>query len=97
LPYATIEAAGFHFPVADVTCRYAQSARYDDVIDIATTLVELSRASLVFEYEISRQADQLPLASGSTKHACIDREGQLKRVPKMLTDAIELAKRNTPG
>jgi acyl-CoA thioester hydrolase len=50
LPYATIEAAGFHFPVADVTCRYAQSARYDDVIDNATTLVELSRASLVFEY-----------------------------------------------
>ena len=29
LPYATIEAAGLHFPVAEVTCRYAQSARYE--------------------------------------------------------------------
>lgn len=97
LPYANIEAAGFHFPVAEVKCRYAQSARYDDVIDIATTLVDVSRVYLSFEYKISRQADQLTLATGSTKHACIDREGQLKRIPKTLADAVELAKRNTPG
>ena len=97
LPYAAIEATGFHFPVAEVTCRYAQSARYDDVIEIATTLVDLSRVQLSFEYNIIRQADQLTLATGSTKHACIDREGQLKRIPKMLADAVELAKRNTPG
>ncbi len=93
LPYGNIEAAGYHFPVAEVHCRYAQSARYDDVVEIATTLVDLGRASLSFEYKISRQADQLTLATGSTKHACIDREGQLKRVPKMLTDAVELARR----
>ena len=95
LPYATIEAAGLHFPVAEVTCRYAQSARYDDVIDIATTLVDLSRAYLVFDYQISRQADQLSLATGSTKHACIDHEGQVKRLPKILLDAVELATRNS--
>lgn len=90
LPYANIEAAGFHFPVAEVNCRYVQSARYDDVIEIATTLVELSRVSFVFEYKISRQEDQLLLATGSTKHACIDREGQVKRIPKMLLDAVEV-------
>lgn len=95
LPYATIEAAGLHFPVAEVTCRYAQSARYDDVIDIATTLVDLSRVYLVFDYQISRQADQLTLATGSTKHACIDHEGQVKRIPKMLLDAVEVATRNS--
>ena len=95
LPYATIEAAGLHFPVAEVTCRYAQSARYDDVIDIATTLVDLSRVYLVFDYQISRQADQLSLATGSTKHACIDHEGQMKRIPKMLLDAVEVATRNS--
>ncbi len=95
LPYATIEAAGFHFPVAEVTCRYAQSARYDDVIEIATTLVDLSRVYLAFDYKISRQADQLTLATGSTKHACIDHEGQVKRIPKMLVDAVEVATRNS--
>lgn len=94
LPYANIEAAGFHFPVAEVTCRYAQSARYDDVIEIATTLVDLSRVYLMFEYKICRQADHLILATGSTKHACIDREGQVKRIPKMLIEAVDLAMQN---
>ena len=93
LPYANIEAAGFHFPVAEVTCRYAQSARYDDVIEIATTLVEFSRVSLLFEYKICRQADQLVLATGSTKHACIDHEGRVKRIPKILLDAVVSAMR----
>jgi len=91
LPYAQIEAAGYHFPVAEVTCRYAQSARYDDVIEIATTLNELSRVSFLFEYKISRQEDHIILATGSTKHACIDHQGQVKRIPKMLLDAVAVA------
>jgi acyl-CoA thioester hydrolase len=93
LPYANIETSGYHFPVAEVACRYAQSARYDDVIEIATTLAELSRVYLVFEYQISRQTDHLVLATGSTKHACIDRDGQVKRIPKMLIEAVEIAMR----
>ena len=95
LPYAAIEATGFHFPVAEVTCRYAQSARYDDVIEIATTLVDLRRVQLSFEYNIVRQAGQLTLATGSTKHACIGHDGQVKRIPKMLVDAVEAATRNS--
>ena len=94
LPYANIEAAGYYFPVAEVTCRYAQSARYDDIIEIATQLVDQSRVYLVFEYKISRQVDHHILATGSTKHACIDREGQVKRIPKMLADAVHLAMQN---
>jgi acyl-CoA thioester hydrolase len=95
LPYAQIEAAGFHFPVAEVTCRYSQSARYDDVIEVATTLAELSRVYLLFEYKISRQVDQILLATGSTKHACIDHQGQVKRIPKMLIEAVQVAIRNS--
>lgn len=97
LPYANIEAAGFHFPVAEVNCRYAQSARYDDIIEIATTLVELSRVYLLFEYEIIRQSDCILLATGSTKHACINHRGQVKRIPKMLIDAIDLATQRSQG
>jgi acyl-CoA thioester hydrolase len=88
LPYAAIEKAGFHFPVAEVACRYAQSAYYDDVIQIETELSQLGRASLSFEYRISREADRSLLAAGSTRHACIDHGGQVKRIPKIFQDAI---------
>ena len=93
LPYAAIEKAGFHFPVAEINCRYAQPARYDDVIQIETELVELGRASLSFNYRITRQADHSSLATGSTKHACIDHSGRVRRIPKILLDAVKAASR----
>jgi acyl-CoA thioester hydrolase len=93
LPYATIEQHGFHFPVSEVSCRYGQSARYDDVVRIETELVKLGRASLSFDYQISREADRCILATGSTKHACIDGSGRVARIPRILTDAINAASR----
>ncbi len=93
LPYSTIEQAGFHFPVAEVACRYANSARYDDVIQIETELSELRRASLSFTYRVSRASDRCLLATGSTKHACVDHSGRVARIPKILTAAIDAAAR----
>lgn len=93
LPYAAIEEAGFHFPVTEVNCRYAQPARYDDVVQIETELVDLGRASLSFKYLISRESDHCTLATGSTKHACIDPSGRVRRIPKILLDAVKAASR----
>ena len=91
LPYSVIEQQGFNFPVVEVTCRYAQSARYDEVIRIETELVEMGRASLSFSYRISRDADNCLLAGGSTKHACLDRAGRVSRMPKILQQALDAA------
>jgi acyl-CoA thioester hydrolase len=89
LPYGTIEAQGFHFPVTEVHCRYANSARYDDVVLIETELIELGRASLSFVYRILHQANGDLLATGSTKHACIDRSGKVTRIPNLLKAALK--------
>jgi acyl-CoA thioester hydrolase len=93
LPYGTIEEQGFHFPVTEVHCRYANSARYDDIVLIETELVELGRASLSFGYRICREANRDLLATGSTKHACIAHSGKVTRIPAMLLDAIKTAAR----
>src|SRR5258706_140887 len=91
LPYSNIENQGFHFPVTEVNCRYGNSARYDDVIQIETGLIELGRASLSFAYRITRQAEQNLLATGTTKHACVDRIGKVTRIPSILLNAIHAA------
>ena len=80
-PYSEIESEGLHFPVVEVHCRYFQSARYDEVIVIETALVEVNRASLMFGYSIKRESDDAVLAKGSTKHACIDHDGKIMRMP----------------
>jgi acyl-CoA thioester hydrolase len=91
LPYAIIEQQGVHFPVVEATCRYAQPARYDELIRIETELAEVGRASLSFHYRIQRQADDAILATGSTRHASIDGSGQIVRIPQSLLAAIASA------
>jgi acyl-CoA thioester hydrolase len=89
LPYSTIEQQGFNFPVVEVTCRYAQSARYDDVVRIETELTDVGRAALSFSYRILREADGCVLATGTTRHASIDNAGRVTRIPKILLDVIQ--------
>jgi acyl-CoA thioester hydrolase len=92
LPYGEIEQKGFHFPVAEVTCRYLHPSRYDEIVMIETELAELGRASLTFSYRIMRETDDVLLATGSTKHACIDHAGRMARIPKILEEALAAAK-----
>ena len=92
LPYGEIEQRGFHFPVAEVTCRYSNPAHYDEVVKIETELADLGRASLAFSYRITREPDDVLLATGSTKHACIDHAGRVGRIPKILEHALALTK-----
>lgn len=91
LPYSAVEQEGVNFPVVEVTCRYVQSARYDDVVRIETEITEVGRASLSFRYQIRRESDATLLATGTTKHASIDASGQIVRIPRPLLDAIKTA------
>jgi acyl-CoA thioester hydrolase len=89
LPYATIEAQGFNFPVVEVTCRYIRSARYDQVIRIETQLAELGRAALSFTYRVLREEVDGLLARGTTRHASVDKSGRVTRIPQTLLDTLK--------
>jgi acyl-CoA thioester hydrolase len=89
IPYLAIERRGMHFPVAELSCRYFRPAHYDDLIVIETRIASVSRASLKFTYRIMRDAEAAPLASGSTKHACVDGQGRIMRIQLDLAKALE--------
>ena len=75
--YAAWAAAGQHLPVVDATLRYRMPARFDEVLTIETSLVELRNASLRFAYRILREGTVL--CEGSTRLACIDDAHKLRR------------------
>lgn len=89
VPYGEIEARGIHFPVVDAHCHYARPARYDELVLIETKLHAVSRAALIFSYRILRSGEDLPLADGSTKHACVNGAGNLVRIPFDLVRILE--------
>lgn len=96
LPYALIEERGMHFPVADASCRYFKSARYDDLIAIETVLIRIARASLTFSYRIECEGDDSLIASGSTKHACVDKQGRVRRIENELVISLKAALTSSP-
>ena len=94
MPYAAIEQRDVHFPVVEVSCRYFRSARYDDLLTIETQLLSLTRATLSFTYRVLCSTEHAILAEGSTRHACVNGQGRILKIPLDIGNA--LAKARTP-
>lgn len=82
--YKDLEDAGFMLPVVEAHVRYREPARYDDVVDIHGGPVELRAASVKIGYVLYRVADGKKLAEGYTLHACISKDGKVRRFPDEL-------------
>jgi acyl-CoA thioester hydrolase len=91
IPYGEIESRGIHFPVIEANCQYAKPARYEDLVLIETTLESVSRASLRFSYRILREGENTVLATGFTRHACIDAAGKVRKIPGDLASVLDRA------
>jgi acyl-CoA thioester hydrolase len=68
--------------VAEASCRYLRSARFDDVLRIRTRVSESRRRSIRFAYEILRHEDGELLATGETLHVVCNRQGRPKSLPE---------------
>lgn len=88
LSYAEIEARGYRLPVTEAYCKYAKSARYDEILLINTGVGFIRKASMRFDYRILNQENDL-LVQGFTVHACLDRDGKLVRLPEALFPLLE--------
>ena len=71
-PYRQLEEEGIMLPVAEANCRYRIPARYDDELEIKTTVQELKKRTVKLGYEIYRVEDSALLATGYTVHVCVD-------------------------
>jgi acyl-CoA thioester hydrolase len=80
--YRAMEERGLFFVVAQLTCRYHKPARYDDLLTLRTRVSKLSQAKLEHEYRLYR-GDEL-LTTAHSVLACVDREGNIKRIPEVL-------------
>jgi len=88
IPYKSIESKGIFLPLSEIHCKFNAPSQYDDILLIETSLDSHYRAGMKFDYKIfSENGDKL-LASGYTKHACVDSGGRVVRPPKFLMDSI---------
>jgi acyl-CoA thioester hydrolase len=79
--YRDMEAEGFSLPVVEATCRYLLPARYEDVLLVGVEVPAVSRVTLTFRYEVTREGNPSVLCTGTTVHACLGKTGRPARLP----------------
>jgi len=84
--YREMEEAGYFLVVVRVKCNYHKPARYDDVLRLRTIMDTVSHVKLVHRYELYRGAELLTEAESVL--ACVDRSGQVQRIPQLMLDAM---------
>ena len=84
MTYRELEQQDLYLPVVEARAAYARPARYDDELVIRTRVAAHSGARVAFEYEVARELDAAPLATGFTAHAAVDGRGKPRRLPPEL-------------
>ena len=80
-----MERRGRGLVVVEALLNYRRPAFFDDELTLRTTLAELGKVSLRFDYEVLREGELL--VTGHTRHACIDlATGKPVRMPAELFD-----------
>ena len=88
-PYADLELKGYSLAVSDLQIRYLASARFDQMIVVRTWVDTIRSRAVRFGYEIVDQVTRNLLVTGSTQLICIDREGQVRRIPETWYEAMK--------
>jgi acyl-CoA thioester hydrolase len=79
--YRAFEESGVFLQVVRVEVKYQRSTTYDDELEITTRLGERKGPSLTLEYEVRLAGEDVVVARGLTKLACVDAAGKLRRLP----------------
>lgn len=88
MSYRDVEEKDIILPVREAQCRYRSPARYDDLVQVHTAISEWGRASMRFVYEMWNEDKTRLLATGSTQHALVNRQGRPVAVPDWLRDLL---------
>lgn len=82
LPYSELEAMGFSLALSDAQARYIAPARYDQRVTVRAWIERLRSRGITFGYEVIGTEDGTLLVTGETTHICVDRAGQVRRIPE---------------
>lgn len=88
MSYARLEESGVMMPVLENYSKYLRPGRYDDLLTIRTTVAELPKVRMKFEYQILNQEGKT-IHQGWTLLAFINKEsGRPQRAPQEMIEAL---------
>ena len=88
MSYAALEARGVFLPLVEAHLEFLGGARYDDLLEITSTVDLSGRAKLRFEVQIHNAESRKPVVRGYTVHAFTDRQGKPIRPPPWFLEML---------
>ena len=89
MSYANMEKDGIALTVSDFSVRLHASARYDDLVRVATTLTNVRSRQVTFEYLLTNAATGERLATARTSLVSISRDGRPMAMPAAIRASLE--------
>jgi len=86
---------GVMFAVRQANVSYHAPARFNELLNVESALVEMRGARIVFQQQIYRQSDNKLLTEANIHLACINRDGNVSRIPKAVTERLRSHLNNT--
>jgi acyl-CoA thioester hydrolase len=89
VPYTELGKLNLNLPLINVSCEYLKFAVYDQLLIVETEFAYISKATVRFNSKIWDENRENLLVEGYTVHACINNEGKLRRIPKLLIELTD--------
>jgi len=87
--YGQWEQRGYLLPASEAYARFHAPARFGDLVTVRTWVDQVRSRGLTLGYEVVHAESRQRLASGWTRHICMDREGQARRLPAEMLRGAE--------
>jgi acyl-CoA thioester hydrolase len=91
MSYAAAESKGMFLPLVEAHLEFQGGARYDDLLEVASSFEVSGRARLRFEVQITHSESRRPVVRGYTVHAFIDARGKPGRPPAWFIEKLTAA------
>ncbi len=87
--YRQMEDEGWFLVISKLSCAFKAPAYYDDVLLIETNVARMTHTRIDHTYRVTRQSNGDLIAEAETTLACVDRAGNIQRIPDRLKDLYE--------
>ena len=83
-PYDKLREDGSDMPVLEAFLRYRQPLRFDDIVQIHLTVLDVTRTAFQMGYLLT--VEDVVCATAVTAHGCLNPEGKPTRLPPWMAD-----------
>ena len=90
LPYTECEKKGYFLPVVETSARYFRPCTYDDLLIVRTSVSQLRKSSMRFEYQVYRKGEPKILATGFSMHVFVNDKMHPVPIPETVKKAVTL-------